>query len=111
MGFNSDEISKLDEKIGSIDQKYQFIESDYERQEIEEMKRFNDAVKAAGVDPNSARVLAHKADDAAHKITTKEMPGTQMSARTVDRNTFTRYSNEILYNGLEETEESRRFKR
>ena len=32
-------------------------------------------------------------------ITTKEAPGTQMSARTVDRSTFTRYTNEWTYNG------------
>lgn len=111
MEFNNDEISKLDKKIATIEEYYQPIEADYERQEIEEIQRFNEAVKAAGVDPNSAKVLAHKADDAAHRVTTKEAPGTKMSARTVDRSTFTRYSNEFLYDGAEEIEESKKFTR
>lgn len=97
--FDKKEMFKIASDIRKIDEEYQDIEAKYEEDERRETIEFNKAVADAGIDPSSDRVLAHKADDASHKITTKEAPGTQMSARTVDRSTFTRYTNEWTYNG------------
>ena len=99
--FNKSEIYRMDEAIGSIEQKYEQQEAKYEEDERIETIRFNNVVKEKGIDPSSDSVLAHKADDASHHVNTKEAPGTQMSARTVDRSTFTRYTNEWTYNGPE----------
>ena len=99
--FDKKEMFKIASDIRKIDEEYQNIEAQYENDEREETQRFNKEVADAGIEPSSDNVLAHKADDASHKITTKEAPGTQMSARTVDRGTFTRYSNEFTYNGPE----------
>ena len=97
--FDKKKMFKIASDIRKIDEDYQDIEAKYEEDERRETIEFNKAVAEAGIDPSSDRVLAHKADDASHKITTKEAPGTQMSARTVDRSTFTRYTNEWTYNG------------
>lgn len=97
--FNKQVMFDTGDKVDEIDRNYREKEAKYEEDERIEINRFNEAVKQAGIDPSSDRVLAHKADDASHMITTKEAPGTQMSARTVDRSTFTRYTNEWTYNG------------
>ena len=97
--FNKQAMYDAQTAIGKINQEYAAQEESYEVREKEEIDRFNAEVTRLGVDPDSDTVRAHKADDVAHDVKTKEAPGTAMSAREVDRSTYSRYANEFAFDG------------